>query len=93
MGGKERTGRPAISGGPHPKDRNEEEDPGPLPGLRPAAAGLEGSDAHPARPEGGKQPHRAKRDGRKPAHGAGTSVSSAVTEWTRRKATRWSEAE
>ena len=36
-----------LSGRLHPKDRNEEEEPG-LPGLRLAAAGLEGSDAHPA---------------------------------------------
>ncbi|ODA93247.1 hypothetical protein BFX40_10380 [Mesorhizobium sp. SEMIA 3007] len=50
MGGETRPERLAVGGGPHPKDRNEEEDPKRSEGLRDAAAGLEGSAAHPAPP-------------------------------------------
>ncbi len=39
-----------MKGGPHPKDRNGEEDPKRSEGLRDAAAGLEGRAAHRAPP-------------------------------------------
>lgn len=48
MGGDERLKRPAGGGGLHLKGRNNVEDPQRRCGLRPAAAGLEGSAAHPA---------------------------------------------
>jgi hypothetical protein len=43
--GADRQARP--SSGPHPKDRNEVQDPARA-GLRPDRAELEGSDTHPA---------------------------------------------
>jgi len=48
-GRQERTGSPADRGGPHLKGRNEEKELSLRLSLRHAAAGLEGSDAHPAR--------------------------------------------
>ena len=47
MGGEEATGRPADRAGQHPQDRNAEEVSAARRALRPGAAGLKGSDAHP----------------------------------------------
>jgi hypothetical protein len=49
VGGKERTGRPADEATGTRKGRNEEEDLERSGRLQAAAAGLEGSDAHPAK--------------------------------------------
>lgn len=46
MGGERATGRPDGGAGAHPKGWNEEEVSAAR-ALRPGAAGLEGSDAHP----------------------------------------------
>lgn len=47
MGGRSGPAVPPTRGGQHPKGRNEMENPGAQrSGLRPAAAGLQGSDAH-----------------------------------------------
>lgn len=46
MGGERATGRPDGGAGQHPQGRNEEEVSAER-ALRPGAAGLEGSDAHP----------------------------------------------
>jgi len=48
VGGEMRPERPDVGGGPHPKGRNECGGPAQSRGLRHAAAGLEGSAAHPA---------------------------------------------
>ena len=59
MGGEEATGRPADGAGQHPKDRNEEEVSAACRALRPGAAGLKGSVAHPIDGERNKQCDRA----------------------------------
>ena len=46
MGGERATGRPADGAGQHPQGRNAEEVSAAR-ALRPGAAGLKGSDAHP----------------------------------------------
>lgn len=55
---KERTGRPAGGAGQHPQGRNAEEVSAAR-ALRPGAAGLEGSVAHPTDGESYKQCDRA----------------------------------
>ena len=47
MGGERATGRPAGGAGQHPKGRNAEEVSAAFRALRPGAAGLKGSVAHP----------------------------------------------
>lgn len=59
MGGERATGRPADGAGRHPKGWNNVEDARSA--LRPGAAGLKGSDAHPI--AGVKRP--TKRPGRR----------------------------
>ena len=59
-GRQERTGSPAGEGGPHPKGRNEMEELGQGSDLRHAAAGLQGSDAHTAKPDAGGTRRRAQ---------------------------------
>ena len=58
MGGEEATGRPAGGAGQHPQDRNAEEVSAAR-ALRPGAAGLKGSVAHPTDWESYKQRDRA----------------------------------
>ena len=53
--------RPDVRGRPHLKGRNEVEDPERSGGLRHAAAGLEGSAAHPAPPGKAKTNFIAQR--------------------------------
>jgi len=60
VGGERATGRPAGGAGQHPRGRKEEEDAQRA--LRPGAAGLKGSDAHPA---GGERSDPTKRSGRR----------------------------
>ena len=61
MGGERATGRPADGAGQHPQGRNAEEVSAAR-ALRPGAAGLEGSDAHPI--DGGVQ-RPSTRSGRR----------------------------
>jgi len=56
---KERTGRPAGGAGAHPKGWNAEEVSAACRALRPGAAGLKGSVAHPTDGESYKQRDRA----------------------------------
>ena len=58
MGGEEATGRPAGGAGQHPKGRNVEKVSAAR-ALRPGAAGLEGSVAHPIDGERNDQCDRA----------------------------------
>lgn len=53
VGGRQKAIRPAESGGPHPKDRNEEKDLKRERRLREAAAGLKGDADQPPRPRKG----------------------------------------
>jgi hypothetical protein len=57
--GEETTGRPAGRAGAHPKGWNEEEVSAACRALRPGAAGLKGSVAHPTDGESYKQCDRA----------------------------------
>lgn len=58
---KERTGRPAGGAGQHPQDRNAEEVSAACRALRPGAAGLKGSVAHPTDGESYKTTRAGRR--------------------------------